>query len=354
MMSNFKPRKLLVVRLSSLGDILLTTPFIRALKRRFPHSRLDYLTGSRYHELLQNNPHIDHLIIMDESGGKKEIRSIAERIKSENYDAFIDLHGAIRSLQIRRKSKIHPVFTFKKYRFQRVVLILLKRNIYPDDRSMALWMLDVGESLGVQDDGDGLDLFVESEIEHNTRKLLEVKSQNSQTDWIAMAPGARHFTKRWPIDRWIDLARRLTDAYDVRIMVLGDDKDRQLGKEIITGIDGQGYNGAGLFRLSESAAALSCCKVAITNDSGLSHMAAARRIPVIAMFGPTVRAFGFHPFRVPYRIMERSLPCRPCSTKGSSRCSLKHFRCMLDITPDDVFHAYQDLTSHHENMTMVT
>ena len=354
MISNFKPRKLLVVRLSSLGDILLTTPFIRALKQRFPRIRLDYLTGSRYRELLQSNPHIDYLMTMDVGRGKKEIQSIAERVKCEGYDAYVDLHGAIRSLQIRRKSKVHQVLTFKKYRFQRAILILLKRNIYPDDRSMALWMMDVGKTLGIQDDGDGLDLFVEPDVEHNTRKLLEVKSQDSQTDWIAMAPGARHFTKRWPVDRWIDLARRLTETYHVRILVLGDGDDRQLGKEIIAGIDDQGYNGAGLFSLSESAAALSCCRVAITNDSGLLHMAAARRIPVIAMFGPTVRAFGFHPFRVPYRIMERSLACRPCSTKGSFRCPLKHFRCMLDITPDNVFFAYQDLISHPEKITMVT
>jgi lipopolysaccharide heptosyltransferase II len=351
---DFEPRKLMVVRLSSMGDILLTTPFIRALRQRFPRCQLDYLTGSRYRELLQSNPHIDHLIIMDESRGKNEIRSIADRIKHEGYDVYIDLHGAIRSLQIRRKSRIQPVLTFKKYRFQRAVLILLKRNIYPDDRSMALWMLDVGESLGIQDDGDGLDLFVEPEIEHNTRKMLEIRSRDSQVNWIAMAPGARHFTKRWPVDRWVDLARRLTETYDVKILVLGDDKDRQLGKEIITGIDGLGYNGAGLFSLSESAAALSCCQVSITNDSGLLHMAAARRIPVVAIFGPTVRAFGFYPFRVPYRIVERSLPCRPCSTKGSSRCPLRHFRCMLDINPNDVFLACQDVISYHENITMIT
>ena len=151
-------------------------------------------------------------------------------------------------------------------------------------------------------------------------------------------------TKRWFIDRWCDLAERIVSQSQYRVMILGDEVDKPLGDEIIGRIGGNGWNAAGKLSLSQSAAAISHCQVVITHDSGLMHIAAARRVPIVAIFGPTVKAFGFYPFRVPYRVVERSLKCRPCSTKGSSRCPLGHFKCMQEITPEHVHNAFKDLT----------
>jgi heptosyltransferase-2 len=223
------------------------------------------------------------------------------------------------------------------------MLIVFKRNIYPDDRAMAQWMLDAGSWLGVEDDGDGLDFFIDPVIESEVHGTINNLAIDDQEKWIAFAPGARHATKRWSIDAWCDLAERIVSSSRCRIMIFGDEVDKPLGDEIVDRIGDSGWNAAGQMSLSQSAAAISHCQMIITHDSGLMHVATARRIPVVAIFGPTVRAFGFHPFRVPYRVVEQSLKCRPCSTKGSSRCPLGHFRCMQEITPEHVFSAFKDL-----------
>jgi lipopolysaccharide heptosyltransferase II len=334
---------MLVIRLSSLGDILLTTLLIRVLKQRFPLCQLDILTSSRYLELLSNNPHVHHLIAMDRGDGLSGIIATARELKGFKYDIVLDLHGSIRSVLTR--SIIRATYTgrFNKHRFSRAALIAFKRNFYPGDRSMALWMMDSAGFLGVEDDGDGLDLYVDGDVESKVAADLESRCPEGDRHWVGLAPGARHFTKRWPIERWCELAKKLISRTEVNIMVLGDESEKQFGDEVVNAIGSRGWNIAGRFDMMESAAALSHCQAIITNDSGILHIAAARNVPVVAIFGPTVRAFGFYPFRVPYRIVERSLSCRPCSTKGSSRCPLKHFRCMLDITAQDVLVPYEDL-----------
>jgi len=224
-------------------------------------------------------------------------------------------------------------------------LIVLKRNIYPDDRSMALRMLDAGRSLGISDDGGGLDFPVDQAVEQRVKRLIDAEIPGNRGGLIGLAPGARHFTKRWLTDRWSELARILVEKHHAAIVVLGGEDDHELGAKVANDLGDRARNYAGRLTLAESAAVLSHCRALITNDTGVLHMAAARQIPVVAIFGPTVRAFGFYPFRVPNRIVERSLYCRPCTTKGSARCPLGHFRCMKEIAPADVLFAYEDLMS---------
>ncbi len=337
------PQRILVIRLSSLGDVLFTTPLVRAIKKRFPQCELDYLISTRYRELLVGNPYVSRVLSLETGAGISEIRSMAIQIRESGYDAAIDLHGSIRSLLIRAGSRIPKVTTFRKQRLPRAMLIILKRSIYPDDRSMAQWMLDAGKWLGIEDDGDGLDLYADPNIESKIQGTIDDLSSNNQQKWVAFAPGARHTTKRWPIDKWCDLAEQIVSQSQHHITILGDEIDKPLGDKIIDRIGDNGWNAAGKLSLLQSAAAISRCQVVITHDSGLMHIAAARRVPVVAIFGPTVKAFGFYPFRVPYRVVERSLKCRPCSTKGSSRCPLGHFKCMQEITPEHVIIAFSDL-----------
>jgi lipopolysaccharide heptosyltransferase II len=339
--SNFSPSQILIIRLSSLGDILFTTPLIRVLRKRFPHSQIHFLTNTRYKELLQNNPYLDKVVTLGDSAGLGQTWSMGKRLRKDKYDAVIDQHGSLRSLIIRQVIKAPRIFALRKFRFYRTMLILGKRNLYPNDHGMALWMMDAAKSLGIYDDGDGLDFFVNPDIELRLKNQLE--SKIGQKNIIALAPGARHFTKRWLIERWCDLAKMIISKSDANILVLGSVEDKKLGDEIVSTIGDRGWNVAGKFSLEETAAALSHCQLTISNDSGLMHVSAARKVPVVGIFGPTIRAFGFYPFRVPYRIVEKSLSCRPCSTKGSSRCPLGHFRCMKNITSQDVYQAYQDI-----------
>jgi len=339
--TNYTPSQILIIRLSSLGDVLFTTPLIRVLKQQYPQSQIHVLTSTRYKELLQNNPHLNKVITLENNSGLSQTWSKGRQLRSDKYNVVIDLHGSLRSLLIRRAMKAFRVLTLRKFRLHRAILILCKRNLYPDDHGMALWMMDATKSLGIEDDGDGLDLFVNPEIEVQVKNRLT--SEMGQGNIIAFAPGARHTTKRWLIEHWCDLAKTLISQSDVNILVLGSADEKSLGDEIIGAIGNRGWNAAGEFNLEETAAALNYCQLVISNDSGIMHIAAARKVPVVGIFGPTVRAFGFYPFRVPFRIVEKSLPCRPCSTKGSSLCPLGHFRCMRDITVDQVFQAYVDI-----------
>ena len=347
------PGKILVIRLSSLGDILMTTPLVRGLKHQFPQCQIDYLTGSGYRELEECNPYIDNLIILPAETRIGQILSEAGRLSSNDYNIVIDLHGSIRSRLIRARIHASTTLTFRKYRMQRAILIITKRSYYPDDRSMAQWMLDSARQLGVEDDGDGLDLFLKSETEERIGNIIATEMPKDRSRLIAFAPGARHNTKRWLIERWGELAEILIEDPSITIIILGSMEDQEYGDEIIARIPGHGFNVAGRFSMMESAAMISHCQTVITNDSGIMHIASALQIPVVAIFGPTVRAFGFEPFRIPFRIVEQSLPCRPCSSKGSAKCPLGHFRCMRDITSQDVFSAYTDLVSCRPNLTKV-
>jgi heptosyltransferase-2 len=340
--SDNSPSSILIIRLSSLGDILFTSPLIRVLRKRFPQSQLHVLTSARYQKLLSHNPNLDKVITLGSDAGLGQIWSMGKQLRTAKYDTIIDLHGSLRSLIIRFRLHASCVLRFRKFRIQRAILIICKRNLYPDNHGMALWMMDAAKSLGAQDDGDGLDLFVSPEVESKVGERLG--SRLGLENLIAFAPGARHATKRWLLGGWRELAQKLISQSNANILILGDAKEKQFGDEIVSAIGNRGWNAAGELSLQESAAALSICRAVITNDSGIMHLGAARRIPVVAIFGPTVQAFGFYPFRVPFRIVERSLPCRPCSTKGPSRCPLGHFRCMRDISTDDVLKAFLDIS----------
>jgi lipopolysaccharide heptosyltransferase II len=350
---NSAPGKILVVRTSSLGDILMTTPLVRGLKNLFPQCQVDYLVGARYRELLAFNPYIDNLISLPDNAGMNQTWSEAARLSTNEYDVVVDLHGSLRSRLIRARVRVPVTLTFRKYRLQRAVLIVTKRSYYPDDRSMAQRMLDSVRQLGVDDDGNGLDLFLDPAAEESVGKLAELELPADQSHLIAFAPGARHNTKQWLIEHWSELGKMITANASAAIIVLGGSEDKKIGDEIIADIPGRAFNLAGRLSLMKSAAMISRCHSVITNDSGIMHMAAARQVPVVAIFGPTVRAFGFAPFRVHSRVVEQSLPCRPCSTKGSAKCPLGHFRCMRQTTPQDVMTAYQDLMSSQPNLAKV-
>ncbi|MBC8145023.1 MAG: glycosyltransferase family 9 protein, partial [bacterium] len=181
------------------------------------------------------------------------------------------------------------------------------------------------------DDGDGLELHL-----GNTLSPITATPKRRT---IGLAPGARHFTKRWPADRYRELAQRLSNDDGARIVLFGGADDRSACASIAEGLQDV-VNLAGRTTLLESAAACDSCDVVVTNDSVMSHIASARRRPVIAIFGSTVQQFGFAPFRTPSTVVESvGLYCRPCTSIGRSECPEKHFRCMLDIAPEAVLSA---------------
>jgi heptosyltransferase-2 len=152
---------------------------------------------------------------------------------------------------------------------------------------------------------------------------------------IALAPGAAHNTKRWPIEYWQDLARELSAA-GYSLVVVGGPEDFATGEVVAAAGAPLAANAAGRFTLQGTGALLARSRALISGDTGVMHMATGVGTPVVALFGPTVRPFGFYPYSPRALVMERDLACRPCTAHGSAQCPLGHHRCLRDTLPGEV------------------
>ena len=317
-------KKILIVRLSSLGDVLLTTPVVRSLKKNYPQLSIDFLIKKNFADAVRFNPNINSTIIYDDSP------ELLEQLKDNSYDLIIDLHNNFRSKKIVRQLGI-PAYKFVKPNFEKFILVHFKINLLKDIKPITQRYADVIPNLEL--DGDGLELFIPDSVKSKLEEFENV---------IGICPGAVHFTKRWPIEFYAEFGRRLTeDGY--KVAILGGESDRNicsdLQKMIPNSIDLSNNND-----LFQTAAHMRSCKAVVCNDSGLMHTAAAMGIPVISIFGSTVKEFGFAPYGVPNLVIENhDLNCRPCTHIGKSKCPKRHFKCMNEITPNLVYDKFKNL-----------
>jgi len=325
----------LAVRFSSIGDVLLTTPLLRALRSRYPEARISVLTKPAYAPLLSHNPHVTEVL---EALPDRPLRTLARELRARRYTHLLDLHDSIRS-RLLRAMVPGSWSTYPKHRLARTVLIYTKRDYYRDRRPVAQRYFDAARSLGVEPDRKRLDFFLSADAEREADSWL-ARAGLADRPLIAVAPGAAHATKRWPAEHWHLLARRLLED-DFDMVVLGGSEDVTLAQSIAAGAPERIMNAAGEFGLQETGALLRRARTLVSGDTGVMHMAAAVGTTVVALFGPTVRPFGFFPYTDRAEVIELGLSCRPCSSKGGPRCPLGHHRCMLEITPVSVYAAVQ-------------
>jgi lipopolysaccharide heptosyltransferase II len=324
----------LAVRFSSIGDVLLTTPLFRALRRRHPQARLTVLTKLVHAPLLSHNPHVNHVLGIPSGRG---LAGIAAELRTHRYSHMLDLHDSIRTRLLRVLVPGHWT-SYPKHRVARAMLIHAKKNWYRDTRPVAERYFDAARDLEVAPDGGPPDLFLSPEALGEAADWLEWSGLSPDRSFIAIAPGAAHATKRWPLEHWHALLGRIVgQGFDV--VLVGGSDDAAVGHALAANADGRVVNAAGQFGLQVTAAVLRDARVVVSGDTGVMHMATAVKTPVVALFGPTVRPFGFFPYTPRARVVELALPCRPCSSKGSSRCPLGHHRCLGDMSPDMVFEA---------------
>lgn len=314
-------KKILIIRLSSLGDILLTTPLIRSIKKEFPQVEIEMLLRYEYRETLENNPYLTRLLLLERT--KKSEAEIFGTINSVGYDLIIDLQNNIRTTILLRRLKKN-VLSFKKRRLDKFLLVNFKINRMKNLPPIPQRYAETVEGLTLDD--DGLDLFIPEEI----------KPQNVHHNTIALCPGARHFTKRWQFDYFVTLGKMLiSNKYNVAL--IGGRSDLEICNKLYEEIPGS-INLCKEDGILQIASNLKNCIAAVCNDSGLMHTACAVKTPVLAIYGSTVKEFGFTPYKNKNIILENiNLNCRPCTHIGKSSCPKKHFRCMKDLTPESAY-----------------
>jgi lipopolysaccharide heptosyltransferase II len=325
----------LAVRFSSIGDVLLTTPLLRAIRRRHPTARLTVLTKLAYAPLLSHNPYVNRVIGVPSD---RRVVGMGAELRADRYTHLLDLHDSIRSRTLRA---LVPGRwrTYPKHRLARAVLIRTKRNWYRDARPVAERYFDAARDLDVVPDGAPPDLFLSSEAVREASDWLDRNGfARGERPLIALAPGAAHATKRWPLEHWHALVSRMVrNGFD--LVLVGGSEDSPVAKALAANAGGRVVNAAGQFGLQGTGALLQRARVLVSGDTGVMHMATAVETPVVALFGPTVKPFGYFPYTSLAQVVELALPCRPCSSKGSARCPLGHHRCLGDMAPDVVLEA---------------
>ena len=337
------PDKILVLRFSSIGDIILSSALLRVLRRRFPTSQIDFATRKDYAELIRSNQNINFTYELDIAEGFAGLRALKKKIQHEKYDLQVDIHGSLRSLYITGFHQGSRVVRMNKRKKERTALVRHKMDIYQDNVPVSQRYIETVKEYGVEDDGKGSEIHIPDEDLFSASGKLARLKLSEYEKVVGLCPTARHFTKCWPADRFVELGAKLAKGWGAKLLILGGPSDHKNCAALATAIESDAGRGCtsnlcGQLTLLETAAAMDFCDLVVTNDSGLMHIAEARQRNLVAIFGSTVRQFGFFPQNRNSTVVERSdLYCRPCTYIGRASCPEKHFRCMKEISVEDVF-----------------
>lgn len=311
--------KFLIIRFSSIGDIVLTSPVARCLKTQFPETEIHYLTKKRNADLLQASPYIDKIQLLGDS-----LSETIRHLKTENYDYIIDLHNNFRSLRVKLGLKTKS-FSFNKLNINKLMLTFFKINTMPDkhivDRNLATL-----RHFNVTNDGKGLDHFISGTDEQVVAEMPE----NFGNGYIALVLAGTYFTKKMPVEKY----RKLIDSEKFPFVLLGGKSEQAMAASILEWNTGNVLDFTGKLRINQSASLVKNAQLVISNDTGLMHIAAAYHKKILSVWGNTVPELGMSPYMAGKgsEILElKGLPCRPCSKLGYHNCPKKHFRCMNDL-----------------------
>lgn len=312
--------KILVIRFSSIGDIVLTSPVIRCIKNQIKEVEIHYLTKTQYVQLIAPNPYVDKVHAWDDSNSK----AILSDLKRENFDFVVDLHNNLRTSRVKlallKRSKAFPKLNIKKW-----LLVNFKWDLMPDIHIVDRYFKAV-KTLGVKNDGAGLDFFIHIDEASFSKRFAYIEK------YLVVAIGGKFATKKMPPSQLIEVLRDMP----VPIVLIGGPEDRKEGEIIKNGLPEQEINNTcGGLSIHESAQVIKNALVLVTHDTGMMHIGAAFDLPIVSIWGSTVPEFGMYPYRPQapnsYSIHEvKDLDCRPCSKIGFDKCPKGHFKCMLD------------------------
>jgi ADP-heptose:LPS heptosyltransferase len=311
--------KALVIRFSSIGDIVLTTPVVRCLKKQVEGIEIHYLTKNQFKAIAENNPYIDKVYTLEQS-----LSETIQKLKQENYDQVIDLHNNLRTKRVKQALG-KPSHSFNKLNFEKWLMVNLKINRLPDVHIVDRYLATVSH-LGVKNDGQGLDYYIPDTENLDTTTLPQT--------YIVFAIGGQHNTKKLPNVKIIEILERIKTP----IVLLGGKEDAENGQFIADALpNGSVINKCGELSLNQSALVVKNSKGLITHDTGMMHIAAALDVPILSVWGNTIPQLGMYPYykkgsdtAIKAQLFEvANLKCRPCSKIGYDKCPKGHFDCMV-------------------------
>lgn len=323
--------KILIIRFSSIGDIVLTTPVVRCAKLQLG-AEIHFLTKKSFASVVQNNIYIDKIFTIQE-----HISEVKVALQSEHYNVVIDLHGNLRSLQVKRFLKTQS-FTFNKINIHKWLITNFKINILPKKHIVDRY-LECVEKLGVKNDHQGLDYFIPTKDEVAISDLLgkstmlspiynnlNIKKSESANFYVAFVIGAAHATKRLPEGKIVEICKKITQP----IVLLGGKDETEIGERIAQQAGTHVINTCGQYNLNQSASIVKQSACVITHDTGLMHIAAAFQKKIVSIWGNTIPDFGMYPYfskaiENNISIEVKNLACRPCSKIGHDTCPKGHF-----------------------------
>ncbi|MCY3556979.1 MAG: lipopolysaccharide heptosyltransferase II [Gemmatimonadetes bacterium] len=329
---------ILVIQTAFVGDLVLSTPLFEAARTRLGAGRVGVVVRPETANLLRNNPHIDDIVIYDKHGAQKgplELLRLARKLRGAAYDTALIPHRSFRSAMLGFLSGISVRVGFDRSAGR---LLLTDRVAYRSghevDRNLSL--LDSWE---VDAEGIRPALYPDDADRRRVDALMRQTDVAPSEPLCGISPGSVWATKRWLPGRYAALIRRLAREYGYRSVLFGSSGDRPLCDEIAAESGVDPLNAAGALTLLQSAALAARCAAVVSNDTGMGHVAAAMDTPVVALFGPTVPAFGFVPHGPGHQVVETPLDCRPCSAHGGNRCPIGTHDCMRGITVERVIEA---------------
>lgn len=324
--------KFLILRFSSIGDIVLTTPVIRCLKQQVKEAEVHFCTRDIFSEIIEHNPYIDKKIFFE-----SDLSSLIHLLKKERYDYIIDLHHNLRTMMIKQRLRA-KAFSFNKLNFEKWLMVNFKINRLPRMHLVDRY-LETLKSFGVINDGMGLDYFLSGKED----VVLQQLPATHQNGYIGFVIGAKHFTKQLPAEKIISICKKINHP----LILLGGREDYEKGEAIALAVQSQIsnlksniYNSCGKFSINESAALVKHAAKIITHDTGFMHIAAAFKKEIISVWGNTIPEFGMTPY---YGTKDegrgtihevKNLSCRPCTKIGFDQCPKKHFKCMREINEE--------------------
>jgi len=324
--------KVLIIRFSSIGDIVLTTPVVRCLKQQLPDVEVHYLTKASFRSVLAHNPYIDKLHYLED-----DINQTIAILKKEHYDYVIDLHHNLRTMRVKRTLNVQS-YSFPKLNVQKWLLTNLKLNVMPDKSIVERYMETV-KPLGVRNDNRGLDYFIP---ESANLKNTDIPMSH-WAGYVGCVIGGSMNTKKLPVEKW----REFAEHCPYPLVLLGGPEDRDDGEAIASMDNVRIYNSCGKFNLNESAWLVQHARVVVSNDTGLMHVAAAYKKPIISLWGNTSPEMGMFPYYgsnnltnsyEPMSVIfeNKSISCHPCSKIGYNKCPKKHFNCMNKLNMNEL------------------